>query len=448
MKPRILINLAFFAALGVVMTIWAFTSVIRLDVLTHPYRISAEFVSSPGLVEQFDVAYLGVRVGKIGAVRLAPGKVVVGLDIDHGVTLPQGITAEVRRKSAIGEPYVELSPPAKETGRTMAEGEVIPLGRTSVPLDYKKLFEGLGRLLNAVPPRDAQIIVHELATGLDGRADSLRGIVDDAHDVTRTLAANSAVLDQLADEVTRLAHTIAGKRDKIASGVTDFHTVTSSLRRSRQDLLRFLDEGPKTFQQIDYLIHTARPGLSCLLTGLGAKPGIVFTPQNEQYIHHMLSIVPTALALADDISVVRSEGTYARAAFIFSVPGGPKVAEEYQNPIGPPKVPALRECPKPGQSWKPAYTLPVGPAKVPGIDDGTSGSGSDDDQGAATASPGASAASATPSAAAPDAGGAGGAGDGGSSVPVLLVAFAAVVLAGGVIGWIAAGRMARGKERP
>lgn len=126
MRNRIYLNLGVFAVLGVVMTVWAFSTIIRLDAIERPYRVSAEFVSSPGLIRGFDVAYLGVRVGKIGDVRLAPGKIVVGLDIDRGIRLPKGATAEVRRKSAIGEPYVELSPPATGvTGPTLAAGDTI-----------------------------------------------------------------------------------------------------------------------------------------------------------------------------------------------------------------------------------------------------------------------------------------------------------------------------------
>ncbi|MER5426189.1 MlaD family protein, partial [Streptosporangium roseum] len=73
MRNRIRINLGFFVVLGVVMTVWAFTSIIKLDIVERPYRISAEFLSSPGLVRGFDVAYLGVRIGRIDDVALAPG---------------------------------------------------------------------------------------------------------------------------------------------------------------------------------------------------------------------------------------------------------------------------------------------------------------------------------------------------------------------------------------
>ncbi|TDE41424.1 MCE family protein [Nonomuraea mesophila] len=346
MNRRIYVNLGFFVVLGVVMTVWAFSTIIRLDAIERPYRVSAEFVSSPGLVRGFDVAYLGVRVGKIGDVRLAPGRIVVGLDIDREIGLPKGVSAEVRRKSAIGEPYVELSPPATGAGGPrLAAGDTITLGRTSVPLDYKKVFEGVGKLLNAVPPEDARAITHELAVALDGRAPAIRRIIDDAHTLTGTLADNTEVLDDLAVQLTRLTRTLAGKRGELASGITDLSKVTASLRASRADLNTFLDRGPGVFARLDEAVRRSRPGFSCLLTAAGLPHEPVFSPATERNVHHLLSVMPTALSLADDISDRRGDTVYGRAAFIFSVPGGPQPAEEYARAAGPPTVPKLRACP-------------------------------------------------------------------------------------------------------
>ncbi|GAA3207266.1 hypothetical protein GCM10020216_008740 [Nonomuraea helvata] len=451
MRNRIYLNLGFFVALGIVMTVWAFSTIIRLDAIERPYRVSAEFISSPGLIRGFDVAYLGVRVGKIGDVRLAPGRIVVGLDIDRGVRLPKGATAEVRRKSAIGEPYVELSPPATGVnGPTLAAGDTIPLAKTSVPLDYKKLFEGVGKLLNAVPPRDAKTITHELAVALDGRAPAIRNIIEDAHSLTGTLADNADTLDSLSVQLTHLTHTLAGKRGELAAGITDLRTVTGTLRDSRADLNTFLDRGPGVFARLDTAIKKSRPGFSCLLTAAGLPHQPVFSPATERNVHHLLSIMPTALSLANDISDQTGDTVYGRAAFIFSVPGGPTPAEEYAGTVGPPSVPALRSCPAPSRSGD------TGDSEDP--DDSRT---HDRQDAAAPADTPSSAASARPVAKdteKPDkspeatASPSGVAATGPASpvplntTPLIAGIFLAVVAIGGIVGWTATGRAARRRE--
>ncbi|MEU8249149.1 MlaD family protein [Nonomuraea sp. NPDC048916] len=446
MNNRIYLNLGFFVVLGVVMTVWAFSTIIKVDAITRPYRVSAEFASSPGLMRGFDVAYLGVRVGKIGEVRLATGKIVVGLDIDKEIRLPKGSTAEVRRRSAIGEPYVELSPPATGvTGASLAPGDVIPMTSTSVPLDYRKLFEGVGRLLNAVPPRDAKTITHELAVALDGRSGAIRSVIDDAHDLTGTLADNSKLLDDLSVQLTQLTHTLAGRKDRLASGITDLSTVTGSLRASRADLNAFLDQGPGVFGRLDQAVKRARPGLSCLLTAAGLPHRPAFSAQTERNAHHLLSIVPTALSLADDISDKRGDTVYGKAAFIFSVPGGPQPAEEYENPVGPPTVPRLRACP---DRVTVAADADVANDPVDDVRHDRQGEHPETRTSADTAEPARTLeakASSSPSGVAATTGAAPRTPL--NTTPLIVAIFLAIVASGGIVGWIAAGRAARrGKE--
>ncbi|MFC4060009.1 MCE family protein [Planomonospora corallina] len=456
MRNRVWINLGFFAVLGVVMTVWAFTSVIRLDVIERPYRINVEFASSPGLVPGFDVAYLGVRVGRIDGVVLAPGKIVVALDIDRGVRIPRGVTAEVRRKSAVGEPYVEISPPEKRTaGGDLAPGATIPLTATSVPLDYRELFDGVGKLLDAMPAEDARTIVHELATGLDGRTASIREIVDNTHDVTTTLAENTELLDELSVNLTRLTGTLAGRREKLASGVTDLASVTRSLRGSRKEIHAFLEQGPSFFRQVDHLLTTARPGLSCALTAVGTKPGRVFTPATRAHVGHLLRTVPTLRLLLDDVTEKHAGGLYGRVTFVISVPGGAPLAKEYGRPQAKPAVQGLRSCPEravPAGTGRSDDDEDTGPHPGDASADGT-GTAPDGD---ATPAPDGTAADGTtvtpetpqpaesaPGASARDASGA----EPQNLTPFVIAVLAAVAVSGGVLGWIAVGRAARRREQ-
>ncbi|MFC7107571.1 MCE family protein [Nonomuraea rubra] len=392
------------------------------------------------------MAYLGVRVGKIGDVRLAPGRIVVGLDIDREIRLPKGVTAEVRRRSAIGEPYVALSPPPTGVaGPTLAAGDTIPLARTTVPLDYKKLFEGVGKLLNAVPPEDADTIVHELAVALDGRAPAIRRIVDDAHTLTGTLADNAELLDDLSVQLTRLTHTLAGKRGELASGISDLSTVTAALRESRTDLNAFLDQGPGVFAQLDAAVRTSRPGFSCLLTAAGLPHQPAFSAATERNVHHLLSIVPTALTLAGDISDRRGGTVYGKASFIFSVPGGPTPAEEYAGPLGPPTVPKVRSCPSRAPAPDPSPDSGPGPDSGPYPDGRHADASRPAERAGEQDTPEPSPESTTESPRAV-AGNRAASGTPMDIAPLIAAIFLAVVVSGGIVGWIAAGRAARRRE--
>jgi phospholipid/cholesterol/gamma-HCH transport system substrate-binding protein len=115
MNRRIAVNLAAFGLLFAVLAVWAVRNVLHLQLIDKPYTVVAEFERSPGLRRDVEVAYLGTRIGTIGSVSLQPGHVEVTLRIDRGVELPADVTAAVRRKSAVGEPYVDLAPAASSS---------------------------------------------------------------------------------------------------------------------------------------------------------------------------------------------------------------------------------------------------------------------------------------------------------------------------------------------
>src|SRR3546814_11909260 len=96
---------------------------------------------------------MGVPIGSIDRVQLSAGHVRVDIDVDRGVELPEGLSAAVRRRSAVGESYIALDPPADADAPDIdpTSGYTIPLERTTVPLSYGQLFSSVDDLVEAVP---------------------------------------------------------------------------------------------------------------------------------------------------------------------------------------------------------------------------------------------------------------------------------------------------------
>ncbi|MBO2447586.1 MCE family protein [Actinomadura barringtoniae] len=344
MRPRILINLAFFALLGIVLAFWAGGTLIRVDAVERPYHVTADFTSSPGLRHDLEVTYLGVGVGRVGTVRLETGKVTVRLDLDHGTHIPANARATVLRKSAIGEPYIDLSLPNESPGRPFKDGDSIPLSRTAGTVDYKRLFDDFSKALEAVNPNDAHTVVRELAVGLAGRGDSIHGIIGDTHQLTSTLADNSALLDDLSVQLTQLTHTVAGHRGQLASGVNDLDSFTASLTASRKQFDAILEQGPTFLERARTMVDTARPSLDCLLDAAATPGPPIFTAKTSATVRQILITIPTFRALAEDVTLTTGGHTYIKARPMISV-AGVQAAEEYPTPIPQPVAPPVSRCP-------------------------------------------------------------------------------------------------------
>jgi phospholipid/cholesterol/gamma-HCH transport system substrate-binding protein len=343
MNRRILINLAVFAAIGVTMVVWAFQNVVTFDFIQRPYRITAEFASSPGLHPGFEVDYLGLKVGKVDSVELRPGKVAVRLDIDRGVAIPQGAAVAVARKSAVGEPAVELTPaPGQGGAPRLRPGAVIPLSRTSTPPAYGNLFGAINRAVRAVDPADAKILTHELAVGFDGRSDSLRRLIAGADDFTATFASNTALLDSLTKDLGALTRVLSEHRDELGAGVDNLALLLRALSAVRGDLAHLRDEGPDILDRVNGLLARGGPDLDCALDSLGSFVPALATPDHLRELRQVLVQAPALLRVLSNIIGGTEEQKVLNTSFVLTA--RTRAVLEHKYPLPQPAVAAIPPC--------------------------------------------------------------------------------------------------------
>ncbi|MEO3787366.1 MCE family protein [Actinocorallia sp. B10E7] len=347
MRPRILLNLSVFAAVATVMFVWAALTLLPIRFGEEFIRIEARFASSPGLRSGLEVDYLGVPIGSVEKVRLRPGRVEVTLLVDPDLSPPGTVTARVLRKSAVGEPYVELEPPdSGATAPPLEDGDVIPLSRTDDTVEYQRLFENAGRMLRAVDPEDLKTLTHELATGLDGRGRQVHDTLADLDHLTRTVADEAGVLDALAVQLTTLAGTLADKGPRLASGMNDLAAFTAALSDSDNEIDSVLDNAPNLTEQVNALLEESRPGMRCVLTAAGTPGTPVFTPENSKALQHALKQLRYGFpAMVDDVLVPGPEGgSYVRATAVITLAGPIPNSQEYPEPLAAPEKPPLYHC--------------------------------------------------------------------------------------------------------
>jgi phospholipid/cholesterol/gamma-HCH transport system substrate-binding protein len=343
---RVIANLVIFGLLFVVLSVWAVTNVLSVTAITHPYDITAEFASSPGLRPRFEVAYLGVKVGQISSVTLGPGMAVVKLQIQHGEKLPVGLTAQASRQSPVGEPYVALNPPSGYTGGGpyVRSGYLIPVKSTTVPLSYEDVFRALDRLVGAVPAGAAYTLVHELALGLAGRADALRQVVENTDSLTSTLAANTAQIDQLISDLTQLSQTFADHGGALGSSLDSLTQVASSLAQSRQTIDQLLASAPNFGGQVASILSASDANLGCVVDGLGEVATLLAQPGAQQALAQALGLAPAELAALPHTHQQTPVGESLRAAPLLSA-AGPSNVPVYDTQKTLPPVPTVPACP-------------------------------------------------------------------------------------------------------
>lgn len=343
MSRRTTINLVFFLAVFGVMLVWAAQNIVTVDAIERPYEIAGDFEAAAGVLPESEVSYLGVRYGRVDSVRRTDDGVRITMKIERDKRIPEGSTANIFRKSAIGEPYVLFVPPAGTDGDgpSIEAGAVIPRERTTVPLEFSDMLRSASRLISAIPPDVAGDLVHELAVGLEGRGGSLRAMASASDTLAQTLVDRSAALDRLATNNTRLTRTVAEHRGSLGGAIADLRALADSLRRSEGDLLTLLDDGPDLLGRAADLVADNKANLDCILKDLEGVVDVTTTPEHLAGLRTVLGLAPDAFGGVWDSRDVEPDGAWVRVGLINN-PTNP--ATQYLPPKELPPVPAVPPC--------------------------------------------------------------------------------------------------------
>ena len=343
MNRRVLINLIAFVGVFLLMCWWAVNNIITFDFIEKPYEISGQFAATAGVSSNSEVAYLGVHYGTVSGVDSSGGKVLITMSIDRGKQIPAGSIARIFRKSAIGEPYIDFKPPDDyhDGDPSMQPGDVVPLDRTQVPLEFSELLRSASRVLEAVSPEQTHTLVHELAVALNGRGQALRDLTVSSDALLQTFADKTQLLDSLSANATRLTHTVTEHRDSISSAVSDLAALSESLRSVEPDTKVLLDRGTELLGQTADLVGDVKGNLDCVLHDLDDVVNVTATNQNLDTLGYTLDNLPTALGYVWMTRDNEPGGLWVRVNLLVNPDNPPK---QYVPPTDLPAVPEIPPC--------------------------------------------------------------------------------------------------------
>lgn len=275
MSRRVLINLIAFLAVFFVMLWWAVNNIISFDFIERPYEIKARFAATAGITDNSEVAYLGVHYGSVRSVDIVDDPehgephVLVTMAIERDRHIPAGSTANIFRKSAVGEPYIDFRPPDDFAEDEFIEaGTTLGLDETTVPLEFSELLRSASRVLEAVDPEQTRTLVHELAVALQGRGETLRSLTIKSDSLLETFAQRTELFDSLSRNSSELTRTVAERRDSLSSAITDLVSLSETLQTIEPDTRVLLERGTELIGQTAELVDAVKGDADCLLKDL------------------------------------------------------------------------------------------------------------------------------------------------------------------------------------
>jgi phospholipid/cholesterol/gamma-HCH transport system substrate-binding protein len=229
---------------------------IYLVVQPQGRTVTAYFTSAEGLFEDNSVRVLGVEVGTIRKVVPEGPQVRVEMTIDDpDVQLPAELDAVVISPSLVTGRYVQLSPPYTG-GPELADGAVIPVERTAVPLGVDDLARTASELSAALGP-DGVNSDGALSDLLDVGAENLQG--------------NGQALNDTIVNLGELSGTLADSRDELFGTVTQLQSFVTTIARNDAEVREFNGR----LEEVAGFLADERDDLGTALTELSVALGEV-----------------------------------------------------------------------------------------------------------------------------------------------------------------------------
>lgn len=256
----------------------------RIPALKQAYEIQGEFKDAAGITAENQVRVAGIKVGSVKSVELATDRVLITMEIDNGIEIPNDAFAEIKLATLLGTKFVDIE--AKGGSPFLEDGAVIPLERTTVPYEIYQasnqgtnVLEGLdGKALNDMLVELTKLTkvaedeigqalegLNELGAGLSAKDEDLRSLLAGADDLTE-------LLSEEGDEIVRL--------------IDSSNEVLGSLARKRAELQSLLAATNVMARDVAALVRDNRANLDSILADL--HRALVVLARNVQHLDQAL----------------------------------------------------------------------------------------------------------------------------------------------------------------
>lgn len=197
-----------------------------------------------------DVVVLGVRVGTVTEVVPEGDRVRVEMSYEARQRVPADASAVIVEPTLVADRAVQLTP-VWTGGPVLADRAVIPLARTSVPVELDDFNAALSRLAVALGP-DGANRTGALSRAVTAGAANLRGQGANAH---RTL-----------EQVSRLASTLEDNKASLFATIRNLQAFTTVLAEHDADTRSFTTNLASVSAQLD----AERQSLAAAVQGVGS----------------------------------------------------------------------------------------------------------------------------------------------------------------------------------
>jgi phospholipid/cholesterol/gamma-HCH transport system substrate-binding protein len=255
----------------------------------------AQFTDVSGLLVGDDVRIAGVRVGAVTALELVDRRIAqVGFAVDEGVRLPASVTAAVLYRNLIGQRYLALERGPGLPGQVLAPGGLIPLQRTTPPLNLTVLFNGFKPLLAGLDPGQLNRLSFEIVQVLQGQGGTVASLLASTASLTNTIADRDRVVGEVIANLNAALDTVNARDEQLSALIIQLQRLVSGLAADRAPIGQAISSIGELADTTAGLVGEARPAVRDDIAALGRLSTTL--ADSSQVIDGVLGYAPDKLS--------------------------------------------------------------------------------------------------------------------------------------------------------
>jgi virulence factor Mce-like protein len=265
---------------------------------THPGKqITAYFSEAIGVYPGSTVRILGVPVGRIDTVQPAGTQVKVTMTINSGIAVPARADAMLVAPSVVSDRYIQLTP-AYTGGPQLADGAVLPVARTAVPLEVDQVYASLAKLAGALGPSGANAhgalsnLIKTGAVNLNGNGRYLHDMITEFGGLSRTLGGSAGNLFATIANLQQFTSMLKNNNGQVQLAEQQLAQVSAFLAGDRQDLSGAISELAVALGQVKSFIGSNRGLITANVAKLAAITSILV--RERASLAQTLDVAPLA----------------------------------------------------------------------------------------------------------------------------------------------------------
>lgn len=262
------------------------------------YNVTVDLPSSGGLYQTSVVTYRGTDVGQVKSVDVTATGVRAVLALRSGVTVPSDVQASVHSRSAIGEQYIDLTPPPgkeSEQSRPLRAGDVIPAGRVDVPVDIGHLLDMTNRALQAIPRDNLRTVIDETDRAVSGLGPELSRIVDGSTALAIAGGRTADPLAALIDQSPAVLDSQVQTSDAIGTWANRTSAIMAQFKAQNAAVRDLLTQGSSGLEEGRALFDRMAPAVPVLMANLVSLGDIAVVYRHD--IEQILVLLPQGIAV-------------------------------------------------------------------------------------------------------------------------------------------------------